>query len=30
VGLGDAAYACQPRDRPVLVRGGIHPVLRAQ
>ena len=30
VGLGDAAHARQPPDGPVLVRGGVHPVLRAQ
>jgi hypothetical protein len=30
VGLGDAAHAGQPPDGPVLVRGGVHPVLRAQ
>ena len=30
VGLGDAAHARQPPDRPLLVRGGVHPVLRAQ
>src|SRR5262249_53328479 len=30
VGLGDAAPPRQPRDGPVLVRGGVHPVLRAQ
>ena len=28
--LGDVAYARQPRDGPLLVRGGVHPVLRAQ
>lgn len=30
VRLGDAADARQPKDRPFLVRGGIHPVLCAQ
>ena len=30
VRLGDAAHAGQPRDGPLLVRGGVHPVLRAQ
>ena len=30
VGLGDAAHSRQPLDRPALVRGGVHPVLRAQ
>ncbi len=30
VGLGDAAHARQPPDRPLLVRGGVHPVLGAQ
>src|SRR4029077_1951900 len=29
VGLGDAADACQPRDRPLLMRGSVHAVLRA-
>ena len=30
VRLGDVAHACQPSDGPLLVRGGVHPVLRAQ
>lgn len=30
MGLGDAAHARQPPDGPLLVRGGVHPVLRAQ
>ena len=30
VGLGDAAHARQPPDGPLLVRGGVHAVLRAQ
>ena len=30
VGLGDAAHARKPPDGPLLVRGGVHPVLRAQ
>ena len=30
VRLGDAAHAREPFDRPLLVRGGIHAVFRAQ
>ena len=30
VRLGNMAHTCQPPDRPVFVRGGIHAVLRAQ
>ena len=30
MGLGDSAHSCQPLHRPVLVRGGVHSVLRAQ
>ena len=30
VRLGDAAHARQPPHGPLLVRGGVHPVLRAQ
>jgi hypothetical protein len=30
VGLGNAAHARQPSDGPVLTRGGVHPVFRAQ
>src|SRR4029450_13544801 len=30
VGFGDSAHARQPPDGPFLVRGGVHPVLRAQ
>ena len=30
MGLGDSAHSCQPLHWPVLVRGGVHSVLRAQ
>jgi hypothetical protein len=30
VSLGDGAHARQPPDGPILMRGGIHPVLRAE
>jgi hypothetical protein len=30
VGLGDAAHASQPPDGPLLVRSGVHPILRPQ
>lgn len=30
VGLGDTAHPRQSPDRPLLVRGGVHPVLGAQ
>ena len=30
MGLGDSAHSCQALHRPVLVRSGVHSVLRAQ